>query len=74
VTLIEHLDLRERIADLGKVRCVLSEQADWNQSDDRNQSDRRNSGYDSSLAHAIQRLDQTINYLRNLDDATAGSA
>jgi hypothetical protein len=47
--------LRERIADLGRVR-VLSEQSDLN-------------GYDPSLAHAIERLDQTIGYLWNLDAA-----
>jgi hypothetical protein len=57
VTVIERLDLRERIADLGKVRCVLSEQAEQDR-------------YDLSLAHAIKRLDQTIGYLWNLDAAT----
>jgi hypothetical protein len=66
VTVIERLDLRERIDDLGKVRRVLSEQSDRNQAD-------RNDGYDPSLAHAIQRLDRTIVYLWNLD-AAVGSA
>jgi hypothetical protein len=56
VTVIEHLDLRERIADLGKVRRTLSEQADQNR-------------YDPSLAHAIKRLDRTIGFLWNLDAA-----
>jgi hypothetical protein len=69
VTVIERLDLRERIANLGRVRRTLSEQAD--RQADRNQADRnqadRNNGYDSSLAHAIKRLDQTIGYLWNLD-------
>jgi hypothetical protein len=59
VTVIERLDLRERIADLGKVRCVLSEQAE------------QNGSYDPSLAHAIKRLDQTIGYLWNLDNGQA---
>jgi hypothetical protein len=58
VTVIERLDLRERIDDLGKVRRVLSEQSDQN-------------GYDSSLAHAIKRLDQAIGYLWSLDAASA---
>jgi hypothetical protein len=56
VSIIEHWTLRERIDDLGKVRRILSEQSD-------------RIGYDSSLTYAIQRLDQTIGYLWNLDAA-----
>jgi hypothetical protein len=58
VTVIERWDLRERIDDLGKVRRVLSEQAD-------RQADR--AGYDSSLSHAIQCLDQAIGFLWDLE-------
>jgi hypothetical protein len=65
VTVIERLDLRERIDDLGKVRQVLSEQSD------RNQADRNGDGYDPSLAHAIKRLDQAIGYLWTLDAASS---
>jgi hypothetical protein len=48
------LELRDCIADLGKVRRVLSEQSDRN-------------GYDASLAHAIKRLDRAISFLWVLD-------
>jgi hypothetical protein len=60
VTIVEHWTLRERIDDLSKVRRVLSEQSDLN-------------GYDSSLTHAIQRLDQTIGYLWSLDAASTSA-
>jgi hypothetical protein len=60
MTIIERWNIRERIDDLGYVRRILSEQSDQNQAD-------RNAGYDSSLSHAIKRLDQAISFLWNLD-------
>jgi len=67
MTIIERWALRERIEDLGHVRRVLSEQAD-RQASDRNAG--QANGYDSSLSHAIKRLDRTIGYLCLLDADT----